>query len=146
LSIIHYPLSIKLKDMRLRERREISGEMGMSSMTDIIFILLIFFMMVSTLVNPSALNLSLPGNSKTSRKPINTQRLDDIGISSSGNFIYNGTTTAIDKIRVTLERNRARNAEYKVTVSPDGKAPVEKVVQVLDMTQALSINSILQAE
>jgi biopolymer transport protein ExbD len=132
--------------MRLRERREISGEMGMSSMTDIIFILLIFFMMVSTLVNPSALNLSLPGNSKTSRKPINTQRLDDIGISSSGNFIYNGTTTSIDKIRVTLERNRAKSAEYKVTVSPDGKAPVEKVVQVLDMTQALSINSILHAE
>jgi biopolymer transport protein ExbD len=132
--------------MRLRERREISGEMGMSSMTDIIFILLIFFMMVSTLVNPSALNLSLPGNSTTSKKPINTQRLDDIGISSSGNFIFNGTTTPIDKIRITLERNRARSAEYKVTVSPDGKAPVEKVVQVLDMTQALSINSILQAE
>lgn len=132
--------------MRLRERQEINGEMGMSSMTDIIFILLIFFMMVSTLVNPSALNLSLPGNSKTSRKPINTQRLDDIGISSSGNFIFNGTTMPIEKIRPVLERNRTRSAEYKVTVSPDSKAPVEKVVQILDLTQSLSINSILQAD
>jgi biopolymer transport protein ExbD len=132
--------------MRLRERREISGEMGMSSMTDIIFILLIFFMMVSTLVNPSALNLALPGNSKTSRKPLNTTRLDDIGISSSGSFILNGTTTPIDKIRSFLETRKHKSAEYKVTVSPDTKAPVEKVVQVLDLTQALGISSILQAE
>ena len=132
--------------MRLRERREISGELGMSSMTDIIFILLIFFMMVSTLVNPSALNLALPGSSKTSKKPINAVRLDDIGISASGSFILNGSTTPIDKVRGFLEIKKSRSAEYKVTVSPDGKAPVEKVVQVLDLTQSLGINSILQAE
>ena len=35
--------------MALREKKELNGEMGMSSMTDIIFILLIFFMMVSTM-------------------------------------------------------------------------------------------------
>jgi biopolymer transport protein ExbD len=131
--------------MRLRERREISGEMGMSSMTDIIFILLIFFMMVSTLVNPSALNLSLPGNSKTTKKPINSVKLDDIGISASGSFILNGATTPIERIRAFLERSRSKK-DYKVTVSPDAKAPVEKVVQILDLTQTLSINSILQAD
>ena len=131
--------------MRLRERREISGELGMSSMTDIIFILLIFFMMVSTLVNPSALNLALPGSSKTSKKPINTVKMDDIGISATGNFILNGATTPIERIRPFLERNRTK-PDYKVTVSPDAKAPVEKVVQILDLTQSLSINSILQAD
>ena len=132
--------------MRLRERREISGEMGMSSMTDIIFILLIFFMMVSTLVNPSALNLALPGNSKTSRKPINTTRLDDIGISATGSFILNGSTTPIEKVRGFLEIRHSKSPDYKVTVSPDAKAPVEKVVQVLDLTQSLGISSILQAD
>ena len=131
--------------MRIREKRELSGEMGMSSMTDIIFILLIFFMMVSTMTHPSALNLSLPGNSKTSTKPVKTERLDDIGITASGNFIFNNVTTPIDKIRGYLERNKMKNPEYKVTVSPDTKAPVEKVVVVLDMTQSLNINSILQA-
>ncbi len=131
--------------MRLREKQELSGEMGMSSMTDIIFILLIFFMMVSTMTHPSALNLSLPGNSKTSTKPVKTERLDDIGITASGNFIFNNVTTPIDKIRGYLERNKMKNQEYKVTVSPDTKAPVEKVVVVLDMTQSLNINSILQA-
>ena len=131
--------------MGLREKKEISGEMGMSSMTDIIFILLIFFMMVSTMTHPSALNLSLPGNSKTSTKPLKTERLDDIGITASGNFIFNNVTTPLDKIKGYLMRNKMKKKDYKVTVSPDTKAPVEKVVQVLDMTQSLDINSILQA-
>ncbi len=131
--------------MGLREKKEISGEMGMSSMTDIIFILLIFFMMVSTMTSPSALNLSLPGNSKTSTKPVKNERLDDIGITASGNFIFNNVTTPLDKIKGYLMRNKMKKADYKVTVSPDTKAPVEKVVKVLDMTQSLDINSILQA-
>ena len=131
--------------MILREKKEISGEMGMTSMTDIIFILLIFFMMVSTMTHPSALNLSLPGNSKTSTKPLKTERLDDIGITASGNFIFNNVTTPLDKIKGYLVRNKGRKTDYKVTVSPDSKAPVEKVVKVLDMTQSLDINSILQA-
>lgn len=131
--------------MGLREKKELSGEMGMSSMTDIIFILLIFFMMVSTMTHPSALNLSLPGNSKTSTKPVKTERLDDIGITASGNFIFNNVTTPLDKIKGYLLRNKGKKTDYRVTVSPDTKAPVEKVVQVLDMTQSLDINSILQA-
>jgi biopolymer transport protein ExbD len=131
--------------MRLREKQELNGEMGMSSMTDIIFILLIFFMMVSTMTHPSALNLALPGNSKTTTKPIKTDRLDDIGITASGSFIFNNQTTAIDKIKTFLERNKLKNPEYKVTVSPDAKAPVEKVVQILDITQTMAISSILQA-
>ena len=131
--------------MGLREKKELSGEMGMSSMTDIIFILLIFFMMVSTMTHPSALNLSLPGNSKTSTKPVKTERLDDIGITASGNFIFNNVTTPLDKIKGYLLRNKGKKTDYRVTVSPDTKAPVEKVVKVLDMTQSLDINSILQA-
>lgn len=132
--------------MRLRERPELSGEMGMSSMTDIIFILLIFFMMISTMVHPSALALSLPGNSKTTKKPINTDRLDDVAITASGHFLLNGVSSDIPKIKAFLERNKVKKTEYKVMVSPDSKAPVEKVVMVLDMTQTMGIASVLHTE
>ncbi len=131
--------------MSLREKREISSELGMSSMTDIIFILLIFFMMVSTLVHPSALNLTLPSNASAVKKPATTERLDDIGITASGSFILNGVTNKPELIKSFLERNISKKRDYKVTVSPDSKAPVEKVVQILDMTQSLGITSILHA-
>ncbi len=131
--------------MRLREKREISSELGMSSMTDIIFILLIFFMMVSTLVHPSALNLTLPSSATAVKKAATTERLDDIGITASGSFILNGVTNKPELIKSFLERNIAKKRDYKVTVSPDSKAPVEKVVQILDMTQSLGITSVLHA-
>ena len=118
----------------------------MSSMTDIIFILLIFFMMVSTLVHPSALNLTLPSNAKAVKKPATTDHMDDIGITASGGFILNGVTNNPEQIKMFLERNIIKKKDYKVTVSPDTKAPVEKVVQILDMTQSLGITSILHAE
>ena len=132
--------------MSLRTRKELNGEMGMSSMTDIIFILLIFFMMVSTMVHPSALSLSLPGNPKTNKKPVTTDKLDDVGISASGNFLLNGSTMDLARIRRFLESNKLKNSTFKVSVSPDSKAPVEKVVDVLNMTEALSITSILHAD
>jgi biopolymer transport protein ExbD len=132
--------------MSLRTKKELNVEMGMSSMTDIIFILLIFFMMVSTMVHPSALNLSLPGNPKTNKKPVSTDKLDDVGISASGNFLLNGSTMDLARIRRFLESNKLKNSTFKVSVSPDSKAPVEKVVDVLNMTEALSITSILHAD
>lgn len=133
--------------MNLREKRHLSSELGMSSMTDIIFILLIFFMMVSTLVHPSALNLSLPGSPKTAKKVVMTnERHDDIGITASGGFIVNGITTTLAKIKPFLAANKAKKNDYIVTVSPDTKAPVQFVVQILDLTQTLGITAVLHAD
>jgi biopolymer transport protein ExbD len=132
--------------MKLREKPELSGELGMGSMADILFILLIFFMMVSTLVNPSALNLSLPGTAKTAKKPVTTERMDDITITASGTFLLNGLNNQPEQLKMYLERMKMKNPEYKVGVSPVAKAPVEKVVQILDMTQSMGITSVLHAD
>jgi biopolymer transport protein ExbD len=133
--------------MNLRKRKEISGEMGMQSMTDIIFILLMFFMMTSTLVHPSALNLSLPASPKSTKKPVvHKDKMDDIAITATGGFLLNGKTTALEAIKNTLKANRSKKSDYTITVSPDVKAPIEHVVAILDVTQQMDINSILQAE
>ena len=49
--------------MSLRSKNKVIANFSMSSMTDIVFLLLIFFMLTSTLVSPNALKLLLP-NSK----------------------------------------------------------------------------------
>ena len=50
--------------MGMKKRAKVSAEFSMSSLTDIIFLLLIFFMLTSSVVVPNALNLQLPGQSK----------------------------------------------------------------------------------
>ncbi|RMD69760.1 MAG: biopolymer transporter ExbD, partial [Bacteroidetes bacterium] len=74
--------------MGLKRRNKAIAEFNMSSLTDIIFLLLIFFMLTSSLVAPNALNLKLPGSSRT--KVVATDRLDDVRIDRRGRFYLNG--------------------------------------------------------
>ena len=130
--------------MNLRKRdREHSGEHGMNSMTDIIFILLMFFMMTSTLTAPSALNLMLPGNSKTTANKAK-ERLTDVGIESDGSYLLNGRLSSLLLVQDQLKALRANTLEdVFVTVSPSPEAPVENVVEIMDLTYQLGINAIL---
>jgi biopolymer transport protein ExbD len=52
--------------MGLKKRNKVSAEFSMSSLTDIIFLLLIFFMLTSSVVTINAFNLKMPGNGSTS--------------------------------------------------------------------------------
>ena len=57
--------------MAIRSSNKISPTFSMASLTDMVFLLLIFFMITSTLVSPNALKLLLPqSNNQTSAKPI----------------------------------------------------------------------------
>ena len=57
--------------MSLKRRQKISPAFSMSSMTDLIFLLLIFFMITSTMVSPNAIKVLLPqGSEQTSAKPM----------------------------------------------------------------------------
>lgn len=59
--------------MALKKRNKVDASFSMSSMTDIVFLLLIFFMVTSTLIAPNALKLLLPqSNNQTAAKPITT--------------------------------------------------------------------------
>ena len=53
--------------MGLRSKNKVSPNFNMSSMTDIVFLLLIFFMLTSTMVSPNALKLLLPSSSTQTR-------------------------------------------------------------------------------
>jgi len=61
----------------LKRRNEVSQQFSMSSMTDIIFLLLIFFMITSTMVSPNAIKVLLPQSSQqTSAKPLTRVIID----------------------------------------------------------------------
>ena len=131
--------------MGLKKRAKVSATFNMSSLTDIIFLLLIFFMLTSSLVAPNALNLKLPGQSRTTVSA--PSQLDDVRISGS-EYFYNGRRISLEQLEEVLaEEARRRGArEYAITISPDRGAPVEAVVAVMDMAMRYDINGVLAAE
>ena len=129
--------------MALRKRSKVSAEFNMSSLTDIIFLLLIFFMLTSTVVAPNALNLKLPGRSDTPASP-DAARLDEVRIDGDGNLFFNDRR--IDVTELEAQLSGQANSGYSILIAPDAEAPVEGVVTVMDLAMRLDINGVLAAE
>ena len=132
--------------MGLKKRSKASAEFNMSSLTDIIFLLLIFFMLTSSVVAPNALNLKMPGKSNSTVTA--DSKTPDVSIDSRGNFYFDGTRTNKRALEAELSKRarRKRSGKYKITISPKTDAKTEDVVTIMDMAMRLNIDGILAAE
>ncbi|MBX2877984.1 MAG: biopolymer transporter ExbD [Saprospiraceae bacterium] len=131
--------------MGLKKRSKVSAEFSMSSLTDIIFLLLIFFMLTSSLVAPNALNLKLPGSSRT--KVTSSSKIDDVRISRNGGFFLNGSSVSLERLENRLSSMaNAKRGQLSITISPAKGTPVESVVAVMDIAMRYNINGILATE
>ena len=117
----------------------------MSSLTDIIFLLLIFFMLTSTLVAPNSLNLKLPG--KSTAKPRVSKSMDEVRVGRKGEYYFNGRRMNLGNLEETLARKDRlsdnKRRKYKMLLDPHERAPVESVVAVMDIALTLHIDAIL---
>ncbi len=131
--------------MGMKKRNKVSAEFSMSSLTDIIFLLLIFFMLTSSLVTPNALNLKLPG--KWSGKTSNTEPTS-VMITRSGRFFMDGKTLSATKIESRLISKFGSSGKSKgaITIQPDQGSPVESVVTIMDIAMRNQIDAILASE
>ena len=134
--------------MGLKKRSKVSAEFSMSSLTDIIFLLLIFFMLTSTLVSPHSLNMKLPGSGNPST---NSSSPPEIEISTSGQYKLDGRRIkepVKDNLISILSKMDRDNGSKKldVIVSPEKNAGIEHVVLVLDIFSKLGIEPIVAAE
>ncbi len=131
--------------MALKKRNKISAEFSMSSLTDIIFLLLIFFMLTSTLVSQNALNLKLPSSSSKTVAPQSIA----VSIEKEGRYYYNGKRMSMANVEKSV-RNAVKGVSNRdnVTISivSERGTPIEYVVQVMDMANRLKVQAILATE
>jgi len=117
----------------------------MSSLTDIIFLLLIFFMLTSTIVAPNALNLKLPGKSQSAA--VNKERMSDVRVFANGTYAWNGNAISTTQLDASLRQMSRKPQEQRTfTISPDKKSPVENVVFVMDLAMRYNLNAVLMPE
>ncbi len=125
--------------MGLKKRGKVSAEFSMSSLTDIIFLLLIFFMLTSSLVSPNALNLKMPGKSSV---PASTSKaLQKISITKTGSYKYEGASVPSSALSDLIKGMKGE----RFIIAPDREAPVEKVVRVMDLAMKYNVETVLAA-
>ncbi|MEY2962765.1 MAG: hypothetical protein RL754_26 [Bacteroidota bacterium] len=118
--------------MNLRSRSKVSAEVNMSSMTDLVFLLLIFFILASTLVTSSALDIVLPKSGAQTVKKKNIT----LTVNKSMEFDVNGTLVAADMVERTLLSEVAKlNPEEQavVVLRADESVPTGETVRLLDI-------------
>jgi len=131
--------------MALKKRNKISAEFSMSSLTDIIFLLLIFFMLTSTLVSQNALNLKLPSSSSKTVAPQSIA----VSIEKEGRFYYNGKRMSIQNVEKNIRsavRKTSNREKTTISIVSERGTPIELVVQVMDMANRLKVQAILATE
>jgi len=114
--------------MAIQTRNKRSVSFSMASMSDLVFLLLIFFMLTSTLVAPNAIKLLLPSsNSKTMAKQTITVYIND-------NYDYFIEDQPIDESQMTAVFSQALHGDPEGTVvlRSDKSVPVQYVVNVID--------------
>ncbi len=104
----------------------------MSSMTDIVFLLLIFFMVTSTLIAPNALKLLLPqSNSQAPAKPQTT-----VSITKDFKYYVGEKRMAdLSELEYNLRVELAREEEPTLSLHVDKSVPMEEVVKVMNIAK-----------
>jgi len=128
--------------MGLRKKNKASAEFSMSSLTDIIFLLLIFFMLTSSLVVPNALNLKLPGKRKS-----NTELKappSKVVIKRDGSYWMSGNRVTLNRIEKAVKALGAKGRPVSLIIQPDPNAPNQFVVAIMDISYRYHVETILQ--
>jgi biopolymer transport protein ExbD len=118
--------------MALSSRNKISVNFSSVGMTDVVFNLLIFFMLTSTLVHPNALKLMLPkGSVQTSAKPQTTVSItSDLKL-----FVETQQMNDLTQLEAVLKQKLGANPDIFIALHADKSVPFDNVVQILNIAQ-----------
>ena len=129
--------------MALKKRNRVDASFSMSSMTDIVFLLLIFFMVTSTLIAPNALKLLLPqSNNQTQAKPITS-----ISITSDLKYFVNNNGNLkqmrFSEIEPFLQQTIGSGEDIYLSLHADKSVPIDEVVKIMNIARRNEYKMIL---
>jgi len=120
--------------MPIHTRNKISPSFSMASMSDLVFLLLIFFMITSTLVAPNAIKLLLPGSSsKTMAKQTVT-----VYINENQDFFVEELQVSEELLESRLIEKLEGQTEGTVVLRADKTVPVQHIVTVIDAVNGIN--------
>ncbi|WP_340074269.1 biopolymer transporter ExbD [Leptobacterium sp. I13] len=123
--------------MKLRSRNKISPDFSMSSMTDIVFLLLVFFMLTAN--TPNALDLLLP---KARGKSTNVQNVA-VSINKNLDYYIDNQKVNLDFLEIELKRKLKNQDKPTIILRAEESVPIENAVNVMDIANRNNYKVIL---
>lgn len=114
----------------------------MSSMTDIVFLLLIFFMLTSTLVSPNALKLLLP---KSSGQTL-AKQTSSVSIDEHLQYYFDNEPVELSQLESLISTSMAGDSEATLVLNAHKTVPIDNVVQVMSIANKLKVKMIIATD
>jgi biopolymer transport protein ExbD len=125
--------------MDLRGRNKVTPEFNMSSMTDIVFLLLIFFMLASTLVSVNAIDILLPKASGITEN----KKSVSVSIKKDLSYYIDKKRVGISVLESELITMLSKDSKPTIVLRAEKSVPVENVVKVMDIANRNKFKVIL---
>ena len=130
--------------MRLTTRAKTQPEVNLTSLIDVVFLLLIFFMVSTSFVKQSQISISLPEAENTSIVEEVPDQID-IMITADGTYLVNGReliNNRAETIRNALQKVSTGRNDLPLTISADANAKHQDVVTAMDVAARLGFTKI----
>jgi biopolymer transport protein ExbD len=124
---------------RRQNRRKSESEVNLTPMLDVVFIMLIFFIVTASFVKESGIEISRPGASTAVRKEKGNIL---IAISANDQIWMNRRQVDPRALRANIERAHAENPQGAVVIQADKEAKTGLLVQVMDAARQAGVKDI----
>lgn len=126
--------------INLRKKKDFTAEVFTSSMNDIMFFLMLFFIIISTLLNPSMIRVALP-NSRNSQ----TLQKKEINLTMTKEKVYyvNNNQVPFDELEAQLKKELTHSPDAFIMLRFDNTLPIQDLVNVLSLGNRLNSKMII---
>jgi biopolymer transport protein ExbD len=130
--------------MQLRKKFRGEAEVFTDALNDILFILLMFFLIVSTLANPNVIKLSQPKSKSDTKAKQNVV----VSIDANKQFFVGTTRVSLDSLRSALlpAIQKEKTEIPTIVINADKSVPVDDVVAVMRVARDLGARTVLSVE
>jgi biopolymer transport protein ExbD len=129
--------------MQLRRQSRLHTEMKADSMNDIMFFLMLFFLIMSTLVSPSVIKLVLP---KSKAGQTVSKNNFTLSIDANSNYFINDKPVAVEQLEGILGQKAAENPDATCVIRADNTLPVQVVVDIISIGTNQKLKMILATD
>lgn len=126
--------------MNLRKRHKEGAEVSTESLNDIMFFLLLFFLIISTMVNPSVVKLTLP-NSK--QAPQMQKQPIVVEVSKDLEYVVNRVPVSFNDLETAISLAMQQTKESTVVLRIDNSLSIQDLVDVLQIGDRLKVKMVL---
>ena len=131
--------------MKLNSRHKTHAKFDMSSMTDIVFLLLIFFMLITTMVVPNVNTLKLLLPNSNTAKPTENITVS-VAINDNLQYFVDGNKTSIANLQTSISNYVKGKSNPIIILHTARTVPIENVVRIMDISNQLKVKMVLATD